>query len=615
MQSSIARLEQAVANGRIDRQIAQRITRWIIDPALAEFADDVAALVDADDFDRLVELFWEEIPFGTGGRRGVMGPLGTATINDRTIAESAHGLACHLKETGHLTGRIAVAHDTRHRSLEFARLTATTLAAHGFHVLEFDGHRATPTLSFAVRFLDCVAGVVISASHNPPSDNGFKAYWSHGGQVLPPHDQGIVDCVANSSTIPKLDYDQAVADERISQLGPEIDQAHQHAILDVRTVAANDLELDPNRLKGLYTPLQGVGAISVMPVLKQAGFHSIELFSPQAEPDPDFARVPDQLPNPERHQVFGPAIQAAQKDGLTLVMATDPDADRLAVAAPDDSGHWHVLTGNQLAAILLDHLLRNREHTPDDYVLTTLVTTPLVRILCEEHNVQVVDDLLVGFKHIAGEIETRGPHGFLFGCEESIGYQVGTYCRDKDAAVAALIVADIALELLYDGQGQEGQPGELAQPGQNTLWHRLGQIHDRYGSVDEFQHSVYAHGPTGRQKIDDAMTALRQHPPAELGQHAWQQVKDYLAHETRSLPDNRHDRPLPKPTSDLLIFETHGEDSQDGIAITLAVRPSGTEPKIKFYGFARQIRPGHGNTIDALNQLRIGLDALLEQLI
>ena len=165
MQSSLARLEQAVADGRIDRDSADRAGRWLNDPALAEFSDDVRALIDAEDFDRLVELFWEEIPFGTGGRRGVMGPLGTATINARTIAESAHGLACHLKESGHPDGRIAVAHDTRHRSSEFARLTATTLAAHGFDVLEFDGYRATPTLSFTVRHLDCVAGVVISASH------------------------------------------------------------------------------------------------------------------------------------------------------------------------------------------------------------------------------------------------------------------------------------------------------------------------------------------------------------------------------------------------------------------------------------------------------------------
>jgi len=597
VQSSLARLEQAVADGRIDRDSADRAGRWLNDPALEEFSGDVSALVDAEDFDRLVELFWEEIPFGTGGRRGVMGPLGTATINARTIAESAHGLACHLKEAGHPDGRIAVAHDTRHRSSEFARLTATTLAAHGFEVLEFDGYRATPTLSFAVRHLDCVAGVVISASHNPPTDNGFKAYWSHGGQVLPPHDQGIIDCVARSTVIPRLDYEQAREEGRIRQLGPEIDRAHQQAILDVRTISAEYTDLDPARLKALYTPLCGVGAVSVVPVLREAGFREIEVFSPQAEPDADFAGVPDGLPNPERHEVFEPAIEAARKSGAVLVMATDPDADRLAVAAPDLDGQWHVMTGNQLAVILLDHLLRNRNWPPDAYVLSTLVTTPLLRVLCQAHGVKPVDDLLVGFKHIAGEIESRGPEGFVFGCEESIGYQAGTYCRDKDAAVAALLAADIALELHHDSQ---------------TLWHRLDQIHSSYGSVDEFQHSVYAHGPSGRQQINEVMQTLRHNPPAELGFHRWRVVRDYHAHEIRSLPENITSSPLPKPSSDLLIFETVAEDA---IEVTLAVRPSGTEPKIKFYGFARQTTPGMGDTRAAIQQLRDGLNTLLEQLI
>ena len=597
MQSSEARLKQAVADGRIDRDAADRVGRWLTDPALAEFSDDVAALVDADDFERLVELFWEEIPFGTGGRRGVMGPLGTATINARTIAESAHGLACHLKQTGHLAGRVAVAHDTRHRSSEFARLTATTLAAHGFDVLEFDGHRATPTLSFAVRHLDCVAGVVISASHNPPSDNGFKAYWSHGGQVLPPHDAGIVDCVARSASIPTLDYDQAVADGRITRLGPEIDRAHRQAVLGIRTTTADDLELGPPDLPALYTPLCGVGGLTVVPVLRDAGFSGIQVFLPQAEPDADFASVPDQLPNPERHEVFEPAIRAARQAGQVLVMATDPDADRLGVAAPDASGDWRVMTGNQLAVVLLDHLLRSRDWPPDAYVLTTLVTTPLLRVLCQAHGVEAVDDLPVGFRHIAGEIESRGPAGFVFGCEESIGYQAGTYCRDKDAAAAALLTADIALEL---------------HARQQTLWHRLDQIHERHGRVDEFQHSVYAHGPTGRQQIDAVMHTLRHQPPPGLGNHRWQQVRDYGEHEVRGLPGNTAIEPLPDPSTNLLIFES---PSADPLQVTLAARPSGTEPKIKFYGFVRQAEPGVGDTTAAIDDLRSGLGRLLDELI
>jgi phosphoglucomutase/phosphomannomutase len=597
VQSSVARLEQAVADGRIDPEVAGRIRRWLTDPALGEFSGAVAALLDADDTDELVRLFWEDIPFGTGGRRGVMGPLGTATINSRTIAESAHGLARHLQDTGHTSGRIAVAHDTRNRSVEFARLVSTTFAAHGFEVLEFDGHRATPTLSFTVRHLECVAGVVISASHNPPSDNGFKAYWSHGGQVLPPHDTGIVECVAGSTEIPTMAYDQAVADGHITRLGPEIDQAYRRAVLASRPPAPDLQAHDPATLPGLYTPLCGVGASSVLPVLHEAGFVGVELFQPQADPDGDFTAVPDQLPNPERPEVFAPAIAAAGQNGQVLVLATDPDADRLAVAAPDPGGVWRVMTGNQLAVVLLDHLLGHHDRPPEAYMLTTLVTTPLLGVLCRSRGVQAVDDLPVGFKHIAKEMEERGPEGFVFGCEESIGFQAGTYCRDKDAAVAALLVADVALELHAENR---------------TVWHRLDDIFSQHGRVDEFQHSVFAHGPSGRKKIDQAMESLRHQPPSSTGGHSWSRVRDYQTHEIRSLPDNRADQALPTPSTNLLVFESNPVHSP---MITLAVRPSGTEPKIKFYGFARQLEPGDADTRTAIDQLEQGLVELLQTLI
>jgi phosphoglucomutase/phosphomannomutase len=599
VQSTETLLEQAVQASRIDGDVADRIRRWLLHPAYAEFSEDVAALIEADDIDELVRLFWREIPFGTGGRRGVMGSLGTATINARTIAESAHGLAEHLKDSGLSGGPVAVAYDTRHRSSEFARLTATTLAAHGFPVLEFDGFRATPTLSFAVGHLDCVAGVVISASHNPPSDNGFKAYWSHGGQVLPPHDAGIVDCVARSETIPTLDYDQAVADGRIKQLGPEIDLAYQQAVLATRLPASSPSR-SPANLPVLFTPLNGVGGQSIPPVLHAAGFSGVELFAEQAEPDGDFSSVPDHLPNPERFEVFGPAIAAARDAGHALVMASDPDADRLAVAAPDIAGNWQVLTGNQLAAILLDHILRHRSLPANAYALSTLVTTPMIGVLCRSHGVEAVDDLLVGFKHISREIESRGPAGFVFGCEESIGYLAGTYCRDKDAAGAALLVADIALEL---------------HGNQQTLWHRLDEIFDRHGRVDEFQHAVYAHGPAGRDRIESLMRALRDAPPLSIGGHHWQRVRDYDRHEIRRMPENSSIQPLPNPSSNLLVFESDPVPTVEiqHPLVTLAARPSGTEPKIKFYGFARQPRPGQGDTHQAIVDLQEGLARFLDE--
>ena len=589
-------VDQAVDSGQLAAETADRVRLWLSDAAYADFASQVGQLVSDQSFERLTDLFWEEIPFGTGGRRGVMGPLGTATINARTMAESAHGLACHLAECGITTGRIAVAHDTRHRSREFARLVASTMAAHHFDVLLFDGHRATPTLSFAVRQLDCVAGIVISASHNPPTDNGFKAYWSHGGQVLPPHDQGIIDAVRHSRVIPTCDLDQAISDGTVTAPGPELDLLHQQAILETRVLDHLDLGLDPGRLRGLYTPLCGVGAVSVMPVLRQAGFDAIELFAPQADPDPDFLAVPDQLPNPERPEVFGPAIKRAQQQDCLLVMATDPDADRLAAAAPDLDGSWDVLTGNQLAVILLDHLLRHGSWPKDGYVLTTLVTTPLLRVICETNGLEIADDLLVGFKNIAREIEARGPERFVMGCEESIGYQVGTYGRDKDAGVAALHTADIALELAEQSE---------------TLWHRLAEIYDRYGRIEEFQHAIYTTGSTGREDIQAAMHTLRHDPPAAMGQVEWHRVRDYGSHEIRLLPSNEVESALPTPDSNLLVFES---EAHDGVLTSLAVRPSGTEPKIKFYGFCRQRVPGTGDVVGGIQHLTSGLMDCLNQL-
>lgn len=570
MTERVDRLVQAVADGLLASDVAERVTRWLTHPAYAAWSGKLNALVERDDFGELTRLFWREIPFGTGGRRGVMGPLGTATINERTIAESAHGLAIYLPQAGHEHGRVVIAHDVRHRSLEFARLAATTLAAHGLRVCLFDGFRATPTLSFAVRHLECVAGIVISASHNPPSDNGFKAYWSHGGQVLPPHDKGIISGVTAAESIPELDYATALADGRIELLGPEIDEAYREAVLATRRTTTRPLP-------AIYTPLHGVGTGTILPVLHQAGYTGVMLFEPQAEPDGDFPTVPDQLPNPERPEVFDLAIRQAQHDGAVLVMASDPDADRLGVAAPAADGNFHVLSGNQLGALLADHVLRHRRDDErhlqrKSYVVSTLVTTPLIEKIATHYGVTAVTDLLVGFKHIAGTIEDRGAGGFLFGCEESSGYLAGTYCRDKDGAGAALLVAELAAELHTENQ---------------SLWNRLEELYAIHGRVAEFQHAETAEGPSGQARISATMQALRHSPPTRLGQVSWNRVRDYETHEVRNMPDNQPIADLPSPTGNLVIFEADAGP----IRVTLAARPSGTEPKIKFYGFAREMTP------------------------
>lgn len=561
-------LDKAVSAKRLSAGAATNVKRWLTEAGYAPYAPKIASLIEAGRFDELDSLFWEVIPFGTGGRRGTMSEFGSATINERTIAESANGLAVYLQRvTGSEGGRAVIAHDSRIRSSEFARLTATTLAARGLHVYLFDGHRSTPELSFAVRRLKCDVGVMITASHNPPSDNGFKAYWSNGAQVLPPHDAGIIECVYETNEIPTLDFKVAVSRGLIETIGAAIDEAYIQEVTRLSLSPARDISL-------LYTPLHGVGETSVYRVLQQAGFRGAAIYEPQRQPDGTFPNVPNHLPNPELTAVFGPPVEAARQTGAELVLASDPDADRLGVAvrASRTGADFVPLTGNRIGALLTDYVLRKRAASgtlsPAHYVVETLVTTPLIASIARSHQVRAIDDLLVGFKYIGETMDREDPALFVFGAEESLGYLAGQYARDKDAAIAALYLAELAAELRQQGK---------------TLLDRLDELFVQFGYYVESQKSETCTGPRGRSQIEQLMQAFAQRPPASLAGIPLVRVRDYARHEIRSLPDNRRTGDLPKPEGDLLIFECSAAECD----VTLAARPSGTEPKIKFYFFAR----------------------------
>ena len=652
VEHALAMVDAVVTSGRLTPEAARNLSRWLSEPHYAEYRLRLVDLIRREDFAELNRLFWERLPFGTGGRRGPMSDFGSATINDRTIAESAHGLALYVKRwcesrqsqdgadstsaqslvpsppssgerarvrgafesrngsqptanqnthaidedeeitieselsTGPLTLTLspedggegtgeesarrsrlelkaAVAFDSRHRSNEFARRTACVLAAHGFQVSFFPEPRATPELSFAVIAESCHTGVVISASHNPPSDNGFKAYWSTGGQVLPPHDAGIIACVDAAAEIPSVDFDTAVSDGRIKLLDDLMDRAYVSAVCLQSLSSARDIS-------ALYTPLHGVGESSVYRVVKQLGFAGVSIFEPQRTLDGSFPNVPDHLPNPERPEVFAPAIAHAKQTGAELVLASDPDADRMAVAVRDRSGEFVCLTGNQLGALLTDYVLSHRaaSHTlsPDHFIIETLVTTPLVAAIGHSYGVKVVRDVLVGFKHIAREIDVHGPDRFVFATEESIGFMAGNYCRDKDAAVGAIFVLELAAELKQRGL---------------TLLDHLEQLYSRHGVYVEQTVSIMSPGPTGHARLARIMQTLRESPVSRCGTAVWDSVRDYQQSEVRSLPSNEKLADLPEPSGNLLILDGEAADCR----VTLAVRPSGTEPKIKFYGF------------------------------
>jgi phosphoglucomutase len=580
-EAALAALDSAQRAGRLSESAVANIRRWLTEPGYAAYAPRLLSLIDSGKFEELDSLFWEVIPFGTGGRRGVMTEIGSATMNERTVAESANGVAVYLQKTRQRPGgRAVIACDTRLRSGEFARLTACVFAAQGLHVCLFESHRSTPELSFAVRYLKCDVGVMITASHNPPSDNGVKVYWTAGGQVLPPHDSGIIDCVYQSNEIPVADFDTAITEGKIELIGSDVDEAY------VRTVSL--MSLSPARkLNAVFTPLHGVGETSVFRVLEEAGFEGIEICHAQQEPNGNFPNVPNQLPNPELPAVFGPAIEQAQQSGAALVLASDPDADRLGVSVRSAAGEFVHLTGNRIGVLLADYVLRKRKAAgtlgPQHFVVETLVTTPLIAEITRSYKLRAIDNLLVGFKYIAQTMDREGPERFVFGAEESLGYLAGTYARDKDAAVAALYLCECAAEL---------------QRQQKTLLDRLDEIYAVHGYFLEGQRSETCKGPKGRAMIERLMEVLTSDPPRNLAGVDLVRVRDYQRHETRSLPANERTGDLLEPRGELVFFESAESDC----TISFAARPSGTEPKIKFYFFARaRVAPpiAPGETTDA----------------
>lgn len=562
-------LKAAAAAGKLSQNSPANVENWLSRDCMSQYHDRIRELIQSESWEALDSMFWTAIPFGTGGRRGPMGELGPATINDRTIAESAHGLAAYLRKSGVTEGGAAVVtSDTRNKSPHFARLTATTLAAHGLTVHLFAEHRATPQLSYAVRQLNCDVGVMVSASHNPPADNGFKAYWSNGAQVVAPHDKGIIAEVDHAEVIPSVDYDEAVAAGQIKIIGPEADDSYLSEVVALSETANRNVS-------AVFTPLHGVGETSIYRILQKAGFDQVHILEEQREPNGDFPNVPKHLPNPELVEVFDPALNWIKQNNhdADLVLASDPDADRLGVMVRSSTGDFVAISGNQTGALITDYLLSKFKAagklTSDHFVVETLVTTPLVKSIAESYSAKAYHELLVGFKWIAQTLEANGPEKFVFGCEESIGFLAGNYCRDKDGAVGALFILELAAELKAEGK---------------TLLDHLDSLYTKHGYHKEDQTSIYCTGPSGKAKIDGLMQTLRENPPAGFGDVKFESVTDYSTGTRKSIPAGELLAEGIKPTGDLLIYRS---DESQPIRIQIAGRPSGTEPKIKFYFFCQ----------------------------
>ena len=559
----ISKIKAAATDGKLTETAVENITAWLTESRYSKYAGQIADHIKDGKWKELDDVFWTIIPFGTGGRRGMMYPFGSNAINERTIGESAQGLATYIKEVKpDGPWSMAIAYDTRHRSREFAELCSSVMVANGFEVYFIDDYRSTPELSYLIRYKSCDCGIMVTASHNPPSDNAVKVYWSSGAQLIPPHDKAVIENVGNVDEIPTVDFEKAVADGKVHIIREEVDKAfmaeHVKHSFDV-----------PRDLKVIFSPLHGVGEFNVKSLLNEVGFKDLEIYAPHREPSGDFPNVPGHVSNPENAVVFEAIIEHAQKTGAELILATDPDCDRMGAAAPitlDTAGPWKTINGNQLGVLLGDFILSQRKLagnlTSDNYVVTTLVTTKMLRRVCESFGVKCFDENLVGFKWICSVVDREGPDEFVYGTEESHGYLVGKYCRDKDGAVACMLMTELAAWLKSQGK---------------SMFQHLDELYAKYGYHQERLVNIRMEGSDGMKRMQKLMAKFRSDSPKSLGGIEVSAVRDYSVGK-RILPDGSTES-MSGPTGNVLIFETAIEGNY------IAARPSGTEPKVKFYMF------------------------------
>ncbi len=508
----------------------------------------VKAMLEGDGKE-LEDAFYRNLEFGTGGLRGIMG-VGTNRMNRYTVSMATQGFANYIQKA--FPGddiRVAVSYDSRNNSREFARITAEVFASNGFHVYLFDNIRPTPELSFAIRYYKCHAGVMITASHNPKEYNGYKAYWQDGAQITPPHDANIIAEVGKV-TGPEMVRHSADAAGYIRIIGQETDNAYLDAILSL-TLSPRSVERHKD-IGIVYTPLHGTGVRLVPMALRRMGFENIHTVPEQDMSDGNFPTVAS--PNPEDPSALSMAVELAEKKGADIVIATDPDADRVGVAVRDDKGRMVLLSGNQTASVLTYYVLSRWKQegrlTPDTYCVKTIVTTELMRAIADSFGVKMYD-VLTGFKYIAEVVrENEGRKTFVCGGEESYGFNLGEFVRDKDAVVTSAIVAECAAWAADSGL---------------TIYGLLEKLYAEYGLYREKMVSMTMKGVDGVRRIREMMQGYRDNPPEMLGDSRVVRIIDYNLPEKTGLPK-----------SDVLQFF-----SGDGSVVT--VRPSGTEPKIKFY--------------------------------
>ncbi len=559
----LEKVQAASAAGKLTAAAVDNIRRWLTEPRYQDYVAQIVEHIDQEKWQQLDDVFWTVIPFGTGGRRGMMYPFGSNAINDRTIGESAQGLADYVKQIKpDGPWSIGIAYDTRHKSRHFAELCAGIMVANGFQVYFLDDYRSTPELSFLIRYKQCDCGIMVTASHNPPSDNAVKVYWSSGAQLIPPHDKAVIEKVDQVQEINAADFAAAVEEGNVHMVTQEVDEA-------LKQEHVQQSFSGPRNIKVIYSPLHGVGEFNVKAALNAVGFESLEIYGPHRQPSGDFPNVPGHVSNPENAEVFTAIIEHAQQTGGELILATDPDCDRMGAAAPmtiDPAGPWDTFNGNQLSVLLGEFVLSKRAEagtlSESNFVVTTLVTTQMLRRACESYGVRCFDNNLVGFKWICSVVDEQGPDDFVYGTEESHGFLVGQYCRDKDGAVACMLMAELAADVKAKGM---------------SLHQFLDSLYAKYGYHQERLVNIRMEGSDGMKRMEALMAKFRSDPPQSLGGIPVVAVRDYQS--GKRVATDGTESGFDGPNGNVLVFETAEEGNY------VAARPSGTEPKIKFYNF------------------------------
>ncbi|MEF2953792.1 MAG: phospho-sugar mutase [Blautia sp.] len=538
---------------------------WLSNPYFDEETKAELKAIEQDE-NEIKERFYKELEFGTAGLRGVIG-AGTNRMNIYTVRKTTQGLANYIAAVNGQEKGVAIAHDSRRMSPEFAKEAALCLAANGVKAYIFDSLRPTPELSYAVRKLGCIAGINITASHNPPEYNGYKVYWEDGAQITPPHDSGImaeVQKVTDYNTVKTMDEEAAKVAGLFQVIGKEVDDAYIEE-LKSQVIHMDAIKAMAKELKIVYSPLHGTGNIPARRVLKELGFEQVYVVKEQELPDGEFPTV--SYPNPEADEAFELGLKLAKEVDADLVLATDPDADRLGVRVKDKNGEYHTLTGNMSGCLLADYELGQRKAVngslpQDGAMISTIVTTNMAAAIAKYYGVKFIE-VLTGFKYIGQQIlgfETSGVGSYLFGFEESYGCLIGTHARDKDAIVATMALCEAAA--YYKTKDM-------------TLWDAMIEMYERYGYYKDDIQSITLKGIEGLAQIQTILENLRKNPPAEIGGYKVLSARDYKA-DTIVDMETKEVKATGLPSSNVLYYDLTDDT-------WVCVRPSGTEPKIKIY--------------------------------